>query len=80
MCRDIDAAKLATAQEGVTAWAEKLLEDAERYRWLRSQYAQGKQTYFAEYCSGIEIEIDKTIDAEIERSTKSVKGTCNESY
>ena len=35
MCRDIDAAKLATAQEGVTAWAEKLLEDAERDRWLR---------------------------------------------
>lgn len=31
MCRDIDAAKLATAQEGVTVWAEKLLEDAERY-------------------------------------------------
>jgi len=24
MCRDIDAAKLATAQEGVTLWAEKL--------------------------------------------------------
>ena len=35
MCREIDAAKLATAQEGVTAWAEKLLEDAERYRWLQ---------------------------------------------
>jgi hypothetical protein len=37
MCREIDAAKLATAQEGVTAWAEKLLEDAERYRWLRAR-------------------------------------------
>jgi len=37
MCREIDAAKLATAQEGVTAWAEKLLEDAERYRWLRTR-------------------------------------------
>ena len=37
MCREIDAAKLATAQEGVTAWAEKLLEDAERYRWLRAE-------------------------------------------
>lgn len=38
MCREIDAAKLATAQEGVTAWAEKLLEDAERYRWLRERH------------------------------------------
>jgi len=27
MCRDIDAAKLATAQEGVTAWAEKLMDE-----------------------------------------------------
>ena len=35
MCEDIDKAKLATAQEGVTAWAEKLLKDAERYQWLR---------------------------------------------
>ena len=43
----------------------ELLDDAERYRWLRSQYAQGKQTYFAEYCSGLEVEIDKTIDAEM---------------
>ena len=37
MCREIDAAKLATAQEGVTAWAEQLLDDAERYRWLRER-------------------------------------------
>ena len=27
MCREIDAAKLATAQEGVTAWAEKLQDE-----------------------------------------------------
>jgi hypothetical protein len=27
MCKEIDAAKLATAQEGVTVWAEKLLDD-----------------------------------------------------
>ena len=38
MCREIDAAKLATAQEGVTAWAEKLLEDAERYQWMRERH------------------------------------------
>ena len=69
MCMEIDAIKLAKAQEGVTVWAEKLLDDAERYRWLRSQYAQGKQTYFAEYCSGVEIEIDKAIDAEREKNT-----------
>ena len=43
MCREIDKQKLATAQEGVTAWAEKLLaeldgakKDAARYRWLRN--------------------------------------------
>jgi len=38
MCEDIDKAKLATAQEGVTAWAEKLLKDAERYQWLRERH------------------------------------------
>lgn len=27
MCREIDAAKLATAQEGVTAWAENLQDE-----------------------------------------------------
>ena len=27
MCREIDKAKLATAQEGVTVWAEKLLDE-----------------------------------------------------
>jgi len=27
MCREIDKQKLATAQEGVTAWAEKLLAE-----------------------------------------------------
>ena len=27
MCREIDKQKLATAQEGVTAWAEKLLDE-----------------------------------------------------
>lgn len=37
MCEDIDKAKLATAQEGVTAWAEKLLKDAERYQWLKAR-------------------------------------------
>ena len=26
-------------------------QDAKRYRWLRNQYAQGKQTYFAENCA-----------------------------
>lgn len=26
-------------------------EDAKRYRWLRNQYARGKQTYFAEKCA-----------------------------
>ena len=53
------------AEQEVVALQAKLAEvtkDAERYRWLRQQYAQGKQTYFAEYCSGIEVEIDKAID------------------
>jgi len=27
MCREIDKQKLATAQEGVTVWAEKLLDE-----------------------------------------------------
>lgn len=39
------------------------LEDAERYRWLRAAYAKGQQTYFAEYCSDNEAEIDAAIDA-----------------
>jgi hypothetical protein len=32
MCQDIDRAKLATAQEGVTVWAENLLDESETLR------------------------------------------------
>lgn len=70
MCREIDEQKLATAQEGVTAWAEKLLEDAERYRWLREQH-----TNWVQRVIGVPIGpranrpelLDAAIDAEMEK-------------
>lgn len=64
MCREIDAAKLATAQEGVTAWAEKLLDDAERYRWLRDdQRGRSLSVSSLEWTGNPELS-DAAIDAE----------------
>jgi hypothetical protein len=72
MCREIDAAKLATAQEGVTAWAEKLLEDAERYRWLRKEYAGGRETYLAESTLS-ESSLDKYIDGQMAKTSNKTE-------
>lgn len=41
---------------------EQTEADAKRWRWLRAQYAKGKQTYFAETCSNSETKIDEEID------------------
>lgn len=41
---------------------EQLLKDAERWRWLRRQYAEGRYTYFAERCGNTESAIDEEID------------------
>lgn len=68
MCREIDKAKLATAQEGVTVWAEKLMDDAERYRWLRKEYAEGRETYIAENISS-ESMLDKHIDGKMAKTS-----------
>lgn len=43
---------------------EKLKEDAERYRWLRSQFAQGNETYIGEGITSEE-ELDKYIDGKM---------------
>jgi hypothetical protein len=82
---EIDAIKLAKAQEGVTVWAEKLLDDAERYRWLRSQHQticlgelplanvvwkrKGKRTSSLWENIATDIELDRLIDAEREKNT-----------
>ena len=70
MCREIDAAKLATAQEGVTAWAEKLLEDAERYRWLRERHENTIIDIYSSIPAMTSPELlDAAIDAEMEKNT-----------
>ena len=64
MCREIDRVKLATAQKGVTAWAEKLLDDAERYRWLRDdQRGRSLSVSSLEWTGNPELS-DAAIDAE----------------
>ena len=47
---------------------EKNERDAKRYRWLRRQYAEGLQTYFAEDCAHTEDGIDAEIDALMAKS------------
>ena len=71
MCREIDAAKLATAQEGVTAWAEKLLEDAERYRWLRKRHENTIMYVYSTIPAMTSPELlDAAIDAAMEAARK----------
>ena len=70
MCREIDAAKLATAQESVTAWAEKLLEDAERYRWMRVRHENTIMDIYSSIPAMVSPELlDAAIDAEREKKT-----------
>jgi len=71
MCREIDKAKLATAQEGVTAWAEKLMDDAERYRWMRVRHENTIIDIYSSISPAMvspEL-LDAAIDAEREKNT-----------
>jgi len=61
MCREIDKQKLATAQEGVTAWAEKLLDENAA---LREQL---------KYCSAV---VDRQQEM-LDRNTEQIAVLCN---
>jgi len=71
MCREIDAIKLTKAQEGVTVWAEKLLDDAERYRWMRVRHENTIMDIYSSISPAMvspEL-LDAAIDAEMEKNT-----------